>query len=121
MSQTLHCEEKLKRMSEEEKMSDEEMTEKPTEEEVQEESEVPSWASLGLDSRILAGLGKSVKLVYSLGIFHRVVLGIHPGFLASLGWKEPTEIQEAGIPVALKGKNIVAKAKTGSGKTGAFW
>jgi len=41
--------------------------------------------------------------------------------LASLGWKEPTEIQEAGIPVALKGKNIVAKAKTGSGKTGAFW
>merc|ERR1712168_737401 len=90
---------KLKRMSEEEKMSDEEMkdieTEKPTEDEVQEESEVPSWASLGLDSRILAGL-------------------------ASLGWKEPTEIQEAGIPVALKGKDIVATAKTGSGKTGAF-
>lgn len=106
-------------------MSEEEMkdieTEKPTENEDQEESEVPSWASLGLDSRILAGLGKSVKLVYSLGIFHRVVLGIHPEFLASLGWKEPTEIQEAGIPVALKGKNIVAKAKTGSGKTGAFW
>ena len=46
-------------MSEEEKMTDEEMkeTEKPTEEEDQEESEVPSWASLGLDSRILAGLG----------------------------------------------------------------
>ena len=49
-------------MSEEEKMSDEEMTEKPTEEEVQEESEVPSWASLGLDSRILAGLGKIFNL-----------------------------------------------------------
>jgi len=53
-------------MSEEEKMSDEEMkdieTEKPTEDEVQEESEVPSWASLGLDSRILAGLGKISNL-----------------------------------------------------------
>ena len=65
MSQS-HCEEKLKRMSEEEKMSDEEMkdieTEKPTEDEVQEESEVPSWASLGLDSRILAGLGKISNL-----------------------------------------------------------
>ena len=64
MSQS-HCEEKLKRMSEE-KMSDGEMkdieTEKPTEDEVQEESEVPSWASLGLDSRILAGLGKISNL-----------------------------------------------------------
>ena len=41
--------------------------------------------------------------------------------IASLGWQEPTEIQEAAIPIALKGKNIVAKARTGSGKTGAFW
>ena len=67
MSQS-HCEEKLKRMSEEEKMSDEEMknieTEKSTEDEVQEESEVPSWASLGLDSRILAGLGKISNLFW---------------------------------------------------------
>ena len=47
-------------MSEEEKMSEEEMTEKPTEEEVQDDSDVPSWASLGLDSRILAGLGKNL-------------------------------------------------------------
>ena len=112
-----HCEEKIEEiviMSEEEKITDEEMkdiqTENPTEED-QEESEVPSWASLGLDSRILAGLGIKLKK------FSRRVKKI----LASLGWKEPTEIQEAGIPVALKGKNIVAKAKTGSGKTGAFW
>ena len=60
---------KLKRMSEEE-MKDIE-TEKPTENEDQEESEVPSWASLGLDSRILAGLGKSVKLVFSGDISSR--------------------------------------------------
>jgi len=36
------------------------------------------------------------------------------------GWKEPTEIQEAGLPIALKGKDILAKARTGSGKTGAY-
>ena len=55
-------------MSEEEKMSDEEMTEKPTEEEIQEESEVPSWASLGLDSRILAGLGKKFLIKTSFNL-----------------------------------------------------
>ena len=65
VSQRVHCEEKIEEiliMSEEEKITDEEMkdiqTENPTEEEDQEESEVPSWASLGLDSRILAGLGR---------------------------------------------------------------
>ena len=37
-----------------------------------------------------------------------------------MGWKEPSEIQEVAIPIALKGKDILAKARTGSGKTGAF-
>ena len=47
-------------------------------------------------------------------------LDLDRDFLASLGWKEPTEIQEAALPIALKGKDILAKARTGSGKTGAF-
>ncbi len=33
---------------------------------------------------------------------------------------EPTKIQKDAIPVALTGKNIIAQAKTGSGKTYAF-
>ncbi|XP_057310915.1 probable ATP-dependent RNA helicase DDX47 [Hydractinia symbiolongicarpus] len=37
-----------------------------------------------------------------------------------LGWKSPTKIQKEAIPVALEGKDVIALAETGSGKTGAF-
>lgn len=40
--------------------------------------------------------------------------------LDSIGFKVPTAIQAAGIPEALKGKDILAIAPTGTGKTGAF-
>jgi len=40
--------------------------------------------------------------------------------LNDLGYKSMTPIQEACLPLALAGKDIVAKAKTGSGKTAAF-
>lgn len=40
--------------------------------------------------------------------------------IAELGWKEPTLIQEKAIPLAIEGKDILAKGRTGSGKTGAF-
>ncbi|OQR79480.1 putative ATP-dependent RNA helicase DDX56-like [Tropilaelaps mercedesae] len=40
--------------------------------------------------------------------------------LARLGWRRPTAIQERAIPFALKGKDILAKARTGSGKTAGF-
>ncbi len=36
------------------------------------------------------------------------------------GFKEPSEIQEKAIPIALKGKDIIAGSATGSGKTLAF-
>ncbi|XP_067120914.1 probable ATP-dependent RNA helicase DDX47 [Centruroides vittatus] len=38
----------------------------------------------------------------------------------SLKWKKPTKIQQEAIPVALKGRDIIGLAETGSGKTGAF-
>lgn len=38
----------------------------------------------------------------------------------SLNWKEPTKIQREAIPVALKGRDIIGLAETGSGKTAAF-
>lgn len=40
--------------------------------------------------------------------------------IAGLKWSEPTLIQEKAIPLALEGKDILARARTGSGKTAAF-
>lgn len=36
------------------------------------------------------------------------------------GWEKPSPVQEASIPVALSGKDILARAKNGTGKTGAY-
>lgn len=36
------------------------------------------------------------------------------------GWEKPSPIQEASIPVALSGQDILARAKNGTGKTGAY-
>ncbi|UYV83117.1 DDX6 [Cordylochernes scorpioides] len=36
------------------------------------------------------------------------------------GWEKPSPIQEASIPMALLNRNILARAKNGTGKTGAF-
>ncbi len=40
--------------------------------------------------------------------------------LARLGYQEPTAIQSQALPPALEGRDIIAMAKTGSGKTAAF-
>ncbi|KRX63805.1 ATP-dependent RNA helicase cgh-1 [Trichinella sp. T6] len=36
------------------------------------------------------------------------------------GWEKPSPVQEASIPVALSGQDILARAKNGTGKTGAY-
>ncbi|XP_067938607.1 ATP-dependent RNA helicase cgh-1-like [Watersipora subatra] len=36
------------------------------------------------------------------------------------GWEVPSPIQEASIPIALSGRDILARAKNGTGKTGAY-
>ncbi|XP_054290071.1 probable ATP-dependent RNA helicase DDX47 [Macrosteles quadrilineatus] len=38
----------------------------------------------------------------------------------ALGWKNPSKIQKESIPLALKGKDVIGLAETGSGKTAAF-
>lgn len=50
-------------------------------------------------------------------------LSLHPSILRAVtekGYADPSEIQEAAIPVLLEGKDIVATAQTGTGKTAAF-
>ena len=36
------------------------------------------------------------------------------------GYEKPSPIQEESIPVALAGRDIMARAKNGTGKTGAY-
>ncbi len=48
---------------------------------------------------------------------------LHPSLMkgvADLGFTSPTPIQRDGIPPALEGRNVLACAMTGSGKTAAF-
>src|SRR5512138_2071219 len=40
--------------------------------------------------------------------------------VTNLGFTEPTPIQEAALPAALAGRDVLAAAMTGSGKTAAF-
>ncbi len=50
-------------------------------------------------------------------------LNVHPKLqqaIKALGYKIPTEIQKLAIPEVIKGKDILASAETGSGKTVAF-
>lgn len=50
-------------------------------------------------------------------------LGLQPSLTdrcESLGYTEPTPIQKQAIPLVLQGKNVIATAATGTGKTAAF-
>ena len=51
----------------------------------------------------------------TLGLDPRVVAA-----LTTLGYEEPTPIQLAAIPVLMQGRDMLAMAATGTGKTAAF-
>src|SRR6202045_3442739 len=50
-----------------------------------------------------------------LGLLEAVVHGVQ-----SLGFIEPTPVQEQCIPLILQGKDVIGSAQTGTGKTAAF-
>jgi ATP-dependent RNA helicase RhlE len=51
----------------------------------------------------------------SLGLIDRITRA-----LREVGYEIPTEIQERAIPPALEGRDVIGRAKTGTGKTAAF-
>ncbi|XP_031486808.1 DEAD-box ATP-dependent RNA helicase 16-like isoform X1 [Nymphaea colorata] len=65
------------------------------EEEEEDDDEIRSFEEMGLDPRLIRALSKK-------------------------GITQPTPIQSAAIPRILQGKDVVARAKTGSGKTYAY-
>jgi len=64
-------------------------------EEIEKKSDAFTFAGLGLDSRLLLGIAKQ-------------------------NFQTPTLVQSKAIPLALEGRDILARAKTGSGKTAAY-
>lgn len=52
---------------------------------------------------------------HEMGIDDRLLKAV-----AKLGWQDPTPIQERAIPLALEGRDLLVRGRTGSGKTGAF-
>jgi superfamily II helicase len=63
--------------------------------EVEVQKEENTFASLGLETRLLQGITKQ-------------------------NFRTPTPVQSKAIPLALEGRDILARAKTGSGKTAAY-
>jgi superfamily II DNA/RNA helicase len=51
----------------------------------------------------------------SLGLIDQIA-----GTLASLGYKDPTPVQSQAIPAVLAGRDVMAAAQTGTGKTAGF-
>merc|ERR1712029_983858 len=52
---------------------------------------------------------------HEMGLDDRILKAV-----AKNGWSEPTAIQEKAIPLILEGRDVLARGRTGSGKTGAF-
>ena len=71
------------------------MSKLPITEEDEEKKKIFPFHEMGLDDRILKAIAK-------------------------LGWVNPTLIQERAIPLIIEGKDVLARGRTGSGKTGAF-
>ena len=72
-------------------------------------------------------LTKLVRLPFPILLIRRSNLRTRRCFSGELlmgifekGWEKPSPIQEASIPIALSGRDILARAKNGTGKTGAY-
>jgi ATP-dependent RNA helicase DeaD len=77
----------------------------PTDEVMEVAAQAPAPAEAEDGASTFASLGLSDALLKSI---------------AAVGYEEPTPIQLATIPLLLEGRDVIAQAQTGSGKTAAF-
>jgi len=68
-----------------------------------------------LKNRVLDTLVNNMEKFKKLGISEGILSAI-----ASLGFTEPSEIQEKAIPLVLQGRDVIGGSATGSGKTLVF-
>ncbi|XP_037277849.1 ATP-dependent RNA helicase DDX54 [Rhipicephalus microplus] len=81
---------------------------------LEDESEEEDFDTMKLDAAAAANKKKSGGF-QAMGLSHAILKGI-----LKRGYKQPTPIQRKAIPVVLEGRDVVAMARTGSGKTAAF-
>ena len=77
----------------------------------------------GNDNRVMTSLTTAAPLPDAAAGTDFATLALHPSTLANLaqlGYHRMTPIQAASLPVALAGEDLIAQARTGSGKTAAF-
>ena len=76
----------------------------------------PAHAENGTDDHAAANsVEKAIKSFKDLGIIESLCEACE-----ALGYKAPTPIQAEAIPLALRGRDLIGLAETGSGKTAAF-
>ncbi|KAK3135556.1 hypothetical protein QOZ80_5BG0420330 [Eleusine coracana subsp. coracana] len=72
---------------------------------------------------VAAGSGNDAQMRTRQAATTFAELGVCPELVAgcdAMGWTKPTKIQAEAIPNALQGRDLIALAHTGSGKTAAF-
>ncbi|XP_054930495.1 ATP-dependent RNA helicase DDX54 [Dermacentor andersoni] len=79
-----------------------------------ESEEEEDFDTMKLDAAAAANKKKSGGF-QAMGLSHAILKAI-----LKRGYKQPTPIQRKAIPVVLEGRDVVAMARTGSGKTAAF-
>ncbi|HEX7481178.1 MAG TPA: DEAD/DEAH box helicase [Polyangiales bacterium] len=63
----------------------------------------------------------AITAAASLASFEHLGLGVHTlAAVRAAGYQQPTAVQAAAIPAVLAGRDVRARAQTGSGKTAAF-
>lgn len=84
-----------------------------------------NFHQMELDDRILKVGRKAIQIathlcsIHNLNLLFTGCIDLFQG-IAKLGWLCPTLIQEKAIPLLLEGKDVLVRARTGSGKTAAF-